>query len=593
MPLVGMLLGALGLLAIGLFGLQERIQALRLRERARVREAARVQAQVLRERALRPEFWASESSALRFRLSPKGTLQLHPFPSPPSPGQAFGAQAGHPILRAWFRAQTPSALAQLEAMGEAEGDSHAWPGLGLDNPPSLGSQALRTWVWARVKWKLGKTGGLKERLRTYWEQIPPEGWEGPFLRLFLDLGWEAPSWGLDWLAGRPVEEILALEAGPWEGMVKEAFLRARGRRARLEIPELGLRQRKLPQVFPLRGGQDLLFAFKREGGVQGLLLPTAAALRALEHGRPKQGMGVLLRGEGGGMREGVEVLPGIVLLPDFPAEELGGSLKLLYLLAGAILVLGIILAARSLAKEKRAFVQREDFLRAATHELKTPLTSLRLLLESLSSGRISEPEKRREYLQLLRGETERLSHLVGQALDFRQVEREAFDVDSRDLALGPFLTEMASLYAPQLERKARCLRLQVQDGLQARADPALLRRILWNLLENARLHGAGRVSLSARADGEWVSLLVEDEGEGLGVEAWERVFEPFARGPGAGEGRVPGMGLGLAFVRRLTQAMGGNCRILPSDQGFCIQVCLLKSTPSSSGPRTIQDKENQ
>jgi len=68
-----------------------------------------------------------------------------------------------------------------------------------------------------------------------------------------------------------------------------------------------------------------------------------------------------------------------------------------------------------------------------------------------------------------------------------------------------------------------------------------------------------------------------DEGEGLDPREWERVFEPFARGPGAGEGLVPGIGLGLAFVRRLARAMGGDCRILTSDVGFRIQVTLQQA----------------
>jgi signal transduction histidine kinase len=386
------------------------------------------------------------------------------------------------------------------------------------------------------------------------------------------------------LAGRPEAEILALEPKHGAVTLTKAYLRARGRTAKFEIPELGLEKGSLPRVLPLRGGRELLFAFSaREGdprkgkGIHGFLISRQAVLKELRDLRPIERKGALvssLLASPSKFREAVAVLPGISLIPDFPKEELGGLLQFLFLLAGAILILGIVLASRSLSKERRAFIQREDFLRAATHELKTPLASLHLLLESLVSGRISEPEKRNEYLRLLQGETERLSSLVGQTLDFRQVEQKALDVACRPLPLGPFLEEMTRLYIPQLEREKRGLRLQMEEELMVFTDPSLFRRVLWNLLENARLHGLGWVSLMAERRGEWVSLLVEDEGEGLEERAWDRVFEPFARGPGAGEGRVPGMGLGLAFVRRIIQAMGGKCCILPSEKGFRIQVLL-------------------
>ncbi len=102
-------------------------------------------------------------------------------------------------------------------------------------------------------------------------------------------------------------------------------------------------------------------------------------------------------------------------------------------------------------------------------------------------------------------------------MDFRSVEKNSIDVRLRPLPLGPFLEEMVQLYAHQLEREGRGLRLKQEAAspLHAEADPALLRRILWNLLENARLHGKGWVSLSARGVGAGVALEVEDEGEGL------------------------------------------------------------------------------
>ncbi|HHI68040.1 MAG TPA: HAMP domain-containing histidine kinase, partial [Planctomycetes bacterium] len=399
--------------------------------------------------------------------------------------------------------------------------------------------------------------------------------------LLLDLDLPPPPWALDWLSSRGESEIIALGQEKnrtlppaWEKLRTRAFLRARARTLPWDLEDLHITSQKLPSILPLRGGREILVAGKgagsAKGTIEGLLAPAELVRQALAAALPGGEISPARLAFGKG--KGIPVLPGIRLLPRYPRENYGGNLAFLFALSGAVLFLGILLGARSLSKERRSFQQREDFLRSATHELKTPLASQRLLLESLVAGRISGEKEKERYLKMLQGETERLSALVEKALDYKQVERGEIPVSLQSVETASFLEETAALYAPQLQAENRKLSLEAPPGIHLRADPALLRRILWNLLENARLHGGGDVFLSLEEENGRVSLRVEDQGEGLDRALWERVFEPFARGPGAGEGRAPGLGLGLSFARRLAAAQGGSCRIVPSSRGFAVEV---------------------
>ncbi len=405
-PLAGMLLAGLILLGLGLWGLQSQVEADRLRERERLRALTRVEAKNLRKEILRPQAWKESPDSLRFRMTSRGELSFDPAPIPPNLEPPFGPDRNHPLLRAW-----------------SKGDTHSLMGSGSSGISALKPGPLRAWLRARLLLRAGEPEKALRLVRPYRESLSPPGWPGPFLRLLLELGEAPPAWALSWLAGRSEAEILALDPVRGGAILTAAYLRARARSARFELGDLGLLSRSLPFVLPLRGGRDLLFAFSHpKGGVQGLLLPFAKVWNHLGARLPPGttlGKGPFSSGsQAVGEEQGFSILPGIILRPLFPEEPLGKNLLLLYILAGGILLLSLWLAARSLVKERWAFLQREDFLRSATHELKTPLASLRLLLESLVSGRIKSEAKKAEYLRLLQGETERLSALVGQGLGF-------------------------------------------------------------------------------------------------------------------------------------------------------------------------------
>jgi signal transduction histidine kinase len=209
--------------------------------------------------------------------------------------------------------------------------------------------------------------------------------------------------------------------------------------------------------------------------------------------------------------------------------------------------------ARALEEMRRRLVReeasRQEFLSVASHELRTPLATLQgnleLLVESLPPG----DESRRRADGALR-QTHRLVTLASDLLDISRI----------DGGVRPSLqaVELAELAQRVREEFAGACTIEVRAAgpVHALADSVAVLRILGILVENARVHGEGTITIELRRDGSRAVVAVADEGSGLPDELRERLFERFVRGPDA-QGR-PGSGLGLAIARGLAEAMEGH-----------------------------------
>ena len=192
-------------------------------------------------------------------------------------------------------------------------------------------------------------------------------------------------------------------------------------------------------------------------------------------------------------------------------------------------------------------------LASASHELRSPLARLRLAVELLAEG---APAERAAFAEGATQDIEELDALVGDLLLSARVQSAP--------ARAP--VALHSLAAEEAQRAGATTTLA---PVTLRGDGPALRRMLRNLLENARRYGGeGEVLLKvgAAADGSaWVEVL--DRGPGVPNELAERVFEPFYRPAGHDEGRDGGVGLGLALVRQIARAHGGEARVTPRDGG--------------------------
>jgi signal transduction histidine kinase len=233
--------------------------------------------------------------------------------------------------------------------------------------------------------------------------------------------------------------------------------------------------------------------------------------------------------------------------------------------------------------------RRSNFVAAVTHELKTPVTAIRLYGEMLRDDLVPSEEKRREYYRTITAESERLARLVDDVLELARIEKGARPMQLSAGALGPAVEEAVELLRPQAERAGFALRSSVEPGLPCvRFDRDALLQVLGNLVDNAikyaqharerEIDVACRRSPSAARG--WVELAVRDRGPGVASRQLPLLFEPFHRGEDERVRTTRGTGLGLALVQRLVERMGGRVegRNAPGG-GFEVRIALRCDVP--------------
>lgn len=242
---------------------------------------------------------------------------------------------------------------------------------------------------------------------------------------------------------------------------------------------------------------------------------------------------------------------------------------------------GIALAAAlgvRLAMEERSRREVEEARRqlvaAASHDLRTPLASLRLLVESIDDGVVTG-ETRDRYLAEIRTHVTVLSGLIDDLFELSRIEAGDISWTMRQVELGDLIGDtVAAMRAPAAERGVRLAAELPAGEVVARANAEKVQRVLFNLIQNAIRHtpADGSVTVRARSGRGGVEVEVADDGEGIQAGDGERVFEAFYRGDAArGE---DGAGLGLAISRAIVEAHGGKIWLEPGSPGTRVHFTL-------------------
>ncbi len=233
--------------------------------------------------------------------------------------------------------------------------------------------------------------------------------------------------------------------------------------------------------------------------------------------------------------------------------------------------------ARALAEE--AVRIRDEFLSIASHELKTPLTSLQLQIESLqrivqreSDARAGDKVQRK--LTAVAGQVERLTALVANLLDVSRLGAGKLELVLAEVALGDVVREVAARLADQAERAGATLTLAIDERVRGVWDPMRLDQVVTNLVSNALKYGAGKpVELGVSWRGGLARLEVRDHGIGIAPVDAERIFARFERAVSAQH--YGGLGLGLYITRQLVHAHGGTVVVESTlGEGACFVVEL-------------------
>lgn len=251
----------------------------------------------------------------------------------------------------------------------------------------------------------------------------------------------------------------------------------------------------------------------------------------------------------------------------------------LTLLAVAICALAVYYYRES-SREMREAAQRITFVNQVSHELKTPLTNIRMYAELLEDDlQLRLPEHDgpiRRHLQVIVAESQRLSRLIGNVLTFSRKQRGALTLHQAPGCVDDVLRAVAAKFEAALEAKGIGLELDLGAARPARFDADVLEQIVGNLLGNVDKYAAGatRAAISSRQNNDIVDVVVEDNGPGIPPREAARVFKPFYRVSSRLTDGVAGTGIGLTIARDLARLHGGDLVLEPGETGARFRATL-------------------
>jgi signal transduction histidine kinase len=255
------------------------------------------------------------------------------------------------------------------------------------------------------------------------------------------------------------------------------------------------------------------------------------------------------------------------------------------LLFVAVTVLLALYFYREQSREAREAQRRVTFTNQVSHELKTPLTNIRMYAELLEEQTDESNDQARKYLDVIRSESQRLSRLIGNVLSFGRSRRNALTIHSTKGAVDDAIRAVCEHFGPALSRCG----IQTQFNGNAREevwfDRDALEQILGNLLSNVEKYarGATEVRIDSRCDGGLVTITVADDGPGVSARERDRIFEAFHRASDKLTDGVAGAGIGLTIARELARLHGGDVTLEPRERGarFKVVIALRRGeTPS-------------
>ncbi len=242
----------------------------------------------------------------------------------------------------------------------------------------------------------------------------------------------------------------------------------------------------------------------------------------------------------------------------------------------------------SISRTCRDEASRRELLAGISHDLRSPLTSIRAYVEGLLDGVARTPARQRKYLETIRSKTEDIDRLVSQLFLFSELELDDYPQLIQRVELSQWISRLIGEVQSDYLRQGLAIRMQLTPAA-VEADPEQLRRVLLNLLDNSAKYkdkpdGMAEITVAVReAD---VSICVADDGPGVPDDALSRLFDPFYRSDPARKNPAGGSGLGLAIAARAVQNMGGHiCARNRASGGLIIEITLRKdANPDAENP---------
>ena len=245
-----------------------------------------------------------------------------------------------------------------------------------------------------------------------------------------------------------------------------------------------------------------------------------------------------------------------------------------YIVALLLLTSGLLMTALwQLRREAELADLREDFVSSVSHQLRTPLTQIRMFGETLMLGRVRNEAERERATEIIVDEANRLTHQVENVLLFSRGERDALNLNLVEADLGAIVESVTESFEPLARAAEAALERRIEIGVVCTMDVEATRQAVLNLLDNAVKYGpAGQVveigvrGTPGKPKG-FATMWVEDEGPGVPPGQQDRVWDAYVRLDRDRASATAGSGIGLAVVRRVIEVQGGRVRVEAGDRG--------------------------
>jgi signal transduction histidine kinase len=278
-----------------------------------------------------------------------------------------------------------------------------------------------------------------------------------------------------------------------------------------------------------------------------------------------------------------DVFPSLVLAIKYEGTTVADIgmkfLRFHYTVLAALCVLmvgGIWLTYRNVSREMNLARLKSDFVANVSHELRTPLALIRLYAETLELGRLTAKEKYQEYFRIIREESERLTALINNILDFSRIEAGRKEYEFKETNLADLVRSTLDSYRFQIEQNGFAFEENISGDIPpVIVDREAIARSLLNLVNNALKYSKDQkyIGVSLYRANSRVNLEVRDHGIGIAANEQEKIFEKFYRCGDPLVHNIKGSGLGLSLVRHIARAHGGEV--------------LVESTPEKGSKFTI------
>ncbi len=243
-------------------------------------------------------------------------------------------------------------------------------------------------------------------------------------------------------------------------------------------------------------------------------------------------------------------------------------------------------------KQQELDALRRDLIAWTGHDLQTPLASVRAIVEALADGMVEEPETGKRYLQTAKREIAALSNLIDSLFEMASLDAGGLELDISANSMSDLISDTLESFSALAKEKEVTLSGEVDGDVDpVMMDAQRIGRVLNNLVGNALRHtpAGGQVFVSSQNEGDFVSVLVRDNGRGLDEADLPLIFDRFYRGEKSRNRETGGAGLGLAIARGFVEAHGGHMKAWPVPEGgAAFHFTLPKEGPERQLPESPQ-----